>query len=125
MKITSGTRFITLDGSTWVFREQTGYERVIRYGKITIQDNVFIGNNTIILPGVTIGRDSIIGAGSVVTKDIPPGSVAAGMPAKVISDVQSFSQKCLKESPEYNYEEYRKNKKREILRILDKEGELD
>lgn len=125
MKITSGTRFITHDGSTWVFREQTGYERVIRYGKITIQDNVFIGNNTIILPGVTIGRDSIIGAGSVVTKDIPPGSVAAGMPAKVISDVQSFSQKCLKESPEYNYEEYRKNKKREILRILDKEGELD
>lgn len=125
MKITSGTRFITHDGSTWVFREQTGYERVIRYGKITIQDNVFIGNNTIILPGVTIGRDSIIGAGSVVTKDIPPGSVAAGMPAKIISDVQSFSQKCLKESPEYNYEEYRKNKKREILRLLDKEGELD
>ena len=51
---------------------------------ITIEDGAWIGNNVIILPGVTIGRKSIIGAGSVVTRSIPPYCIAAGSPAKVI-----------------------------------------
>jgi maltose O-acetyltransferase len=51
---------------------------------ITIGDNVWLGARVIVLKGVTIGQDSVIAAGSVVTKDIPPRSVAAGMPAKVI-----------------------------------------
>lgn len=53
-------------------------------GEITIGDNIQIGENAVVLPGVTIGNDCIIGAGAVVTKDVPPGSVAAGVPAKVI-----------------------------------------
>ena len=53
-------------------------------GGITIEDNVQIGENCVILPGVTIGRNSLVGAGSVVTKSIPPYSVAVGNPAKVI-----------------------------------------
>lgn len=51
---------------------------------ITIEDNVWIGGSVNILAGVTIGHGSIIGAGSVVTKDIPPMSIAVGTPAKVI-----------------------------------------
>ena len=51
---------------------------------VVIEDDVFIGMNSMILKGVTIGRGSIIGAGSVVTKDIPPGVLAAGNPARVI-----------------------------------------
>lgn len=51
---------------------------------VVIEDNVFIGSRAIILKGVTIGRDSVIGAGSVVTRSIPPRTVAAGNPAKVI-----------------------------------------
>ncbi len=51
---------------------------------ITIEEGVWIGNNVIILPHVTIGKKSVIGAGSVVTKSIPPYTVAAGNPAKVI-----------------------------------------
>ncbi len=51
---------------------------------VIIEDNVWIGTRSIILPGVTIGKDSVIGAGSVVTRDIPPRSVAAGVPAKVL-----------------------------------------
>ncbi len=52
--------------------------------KVVVQDDIWIGARVIILPGVTIGRGSIIAAGAVVTKDIPPFSVAAGVPAKVI-----------------------------------------
>lgn len=51
---------------------------------ITIEDNVFIGSRVIVLKGVTIGKDSVIGAGSVVVRSIPPGVIAAGNPAKVI-----------------------------------------
>jgi len=51
---------------------------------VVIEDDVFIGMNCLILKGVTIGRGSVIGAGSVVTRSVSPGMVAAGNPAKVI-----------------------------------------
>jgi maltose O-acetyltransferase len=53
--------------------------------KIIIEDNVWIGIRSIILPGVRIGEGAIIGAGAVVTKDVPPYSIVGGVPAKVIS----------------------------------------
>ena len=52
--------------------------------KVTIESDVWIGNRVIILPGVKIGKGSIIGAGAVVTKDVPEYAVVAGVPAKVI-----------------------------------------
>ena len=59
----------------------SGYE----YGKaVTIGDNVWIGGNSVICPGVTIASNTVIGAGSVVTRDIPAWSVAAGNPCRVI-----------------------------------------
>lgn len=51
---------------------------------VVLEDNVFIGSRVIILKGVTIGRDSVIGAGSVVVRSIPSGVIAAGNPARVI-----------------------------------------
>lgn len=54
---------------------------------ITIEDNVWLGGGVTITPGVTIGHDSVIGAGSVVTKDIPSGVVAAGVPCRVIREI--------------------------------------
>ncbi|EPM5659285.1 acyltransferase [Vibrio parahaemolyticus] len=51
---------------------------------VLIEDNVWIGINSIILPGVTIGNGSVIAANSVVTKDIPPMVLAGGNPAKII-----------------------------------------
>lgn len=54
---------------------------------ITIGDNVWLGGGVIVCPGVSIGDDSVIGAGSVVTRDIPPGVIAVGNPARVVRDV--------------------------------------
>jgi maltose O-acetyltransferase len=51
---------------------------------IVLEDNVWLGGRVIVLAGVTIGEDSVIGAGSVVTSDIPPKVIAAGVPARVI-----------------------------------------
>ena len=60
---------------------------------VRIGNGCWIGERAVILPGVTIGEKSIIGANSVVTKDIPPYSIAAGMPAKVIK-TWDFEQHC-------------------------------
>jgi len=51
---------------------------------VVIEDRVWLGNRVVVLPGVTIGTGSVVGAGSVVTKDVPPKSVVAGNPARVI-----------------------------------------
>lgn len=62
-------------------------ESGVRTKSVTIGDNVWIGRNSIILPGVEIGDHSVIGAGSVVTRSVPPRSLAAGNPARVIREV--------------------------------------
>ncbi|MEH6949739.1 acyltransferase, partial [Bacillus sp. JJ634] len=61
-----------------------------KIGNVTIKDNVFIGARALIMPGVTIGENSIIAAGSVVTKSIPEGSIVASNPAKVISSIDKY-----------------------------------
>ena len=62
----------------------TGYE----YGiSVTIGDNVWIGGNTVILPGVTIGDNAVIGAGSVVGKDVPADMLAVGNPLRIIREI--------------------------------------
>lgn len=76
-------------------------ERVYQYNlPVYIGNRVWIGAGAIVLPGVTIGDDSVIGAGSVVTKDIPAGVVAAGNPCRVIREIN-----------EHDYEYYHKNRR--------------
>ncbi len=60
----------------------------IRSKKVVIEDNVFLGMNTIVLKGVTIGKNSIVGAGSVVVKDIPANQIWGGNPAKFIKSLE-------------------------------------
>ena len=90
--VTSGVKFITHDGSTCLVKDEQG-KRYQKFASITVGSRVFIGVNTIIMPGVTIGSDVVIGAGSVVTKDIPDNSVAIGVPAKVVSSCEDYQAK--------------------------------
>ncbi|AUN15275.1 MAG: acyltransferase [Paeniclostridium sordellii] len=87
--VTNGVQFITHDGGVWVFREDK-LPNADLLGKIKIEDNCFIGTNAIILPSVTIGENSIVAAGSVVTKSIPKNSVVAGVPARVIKNTDEY-----------------------------------
>ena len=73
---------------------------------VTIEDNVWIGANVVVLPGVTIGENSVIGAGSVVTKDIPANVIAFGSPCKVYRKINEqdeeyyFKDRRFDEQPE-------------------------
>lgn len=61
-------------------------EQGIQKAKVSIESDVWLGAHVCVMPGVKIGKGSIIGAGAVVTKDIPPYSIAAGVPAKIIAN---------------------------------------
>jgi acetyltransferase-like isoleucine patch superfamily enzyme len=92
--ITSGVRFITHDGSCWVLRDELA--NLQDFGAIVVEDNCFIGVNAVILPGVRIGPNSIVGAGSIVTKDVPPGVVVGGVPARVLMPIAQYRDKKMK-----------------------------
>lgn len=75
------------------------------YGiSVTIGDNVWIGGNTVIMPGVHIGSNTVIGAGSVVTKDIPDWVVAAGNPCRVIRQITDEDKKYYYKDREFDPE---------------------
>lgn len=75
------------------------------YGiEVTIGDNVWIGGNSVICPGVHIGSNCVIGAGSVVTKDIPDWSIAAGNPCKVIRAITEADRKLYFKDREFDEE---------------------
>lgn len=82
--LAADVKLITHDGSGSLFG------RRFRYRKIIIGNNVFIGMNSIVLLGVEIGDNVVVGAGSVLTKSIPSNSVVAGNPAKIIMDYDSY-----------------------------------
>jgi len=88
--IAPGVRLIAHDASTKQF---LGYTKI---GRITIESNCFIGDSVLVLPSVTIGKGSVVGAGSVVTKDVLPGMVVAGNPARVICSVDKYLGKVKK-----------------------------
>jgi len=86
----------------------TGYEFGI---EITIGDNVWIGGNTVICPGVHIGNNVVIGAGSVVTKDIPDWSLAAGNPCRVIRKITEADKRLYYKNREIDDEAWENIKK--------------
>lgn len=89
--ITSGVNFITHDGGTLILRNEI--PTLEWTAPIEIKRSVYVGFRSIILPNVTIGERSIVGAGSVVTKNVPPNSVVAGVPARLICDTDTYLKK--------------------------------
>lgn len=85
VRINNNVTFITHDGGEWVLREMDpSLSDVDLFGIIKVGNNIQINNDVmimLIIPGVTIGNNCIIGAGAIVTKDIPYNSVAVGIPA--------------------------------------------
>ncbi len=91
--IASGVKFITHNGAAWLFRDQIPDMQL--YGTIIIEDNCVIGENAILMPNTHIGVNSVIGAGSVVMSEIPPNSVAMGVPARVMGSTDKFREKAI------------------------------
>jgi len=94
--LASGVLLITHDGASRVVRRNiVGANKKFgnKFGTIRILDNCFIGVSAIILGDVVVGPNSIVGAGSVVTKNIPPNMVYAGNPAKPICSLEEYIEK--------------------------------
>lgn len=89
----------------YLTRNQKAFIKYLKEKGIKIGNNIYFGTNVIILKGVTIGDNCIIAAGSIITKDIPANSVAAGIPAKVICSLSNYYKKrekaCITEAFEY------------------------
>ncbi len=78
-------RIILHDSSTW-----SHCDLPTKFGKVILRERVYVGVSSIILCGVEVGAGTIIGAGSLVTKSLPAGVVAAGVPAKVLCTVEDY-----------------------------------
>lgn len=83
--ISAGVHIYTHDSIAWAI---SGGQEKYQYAKTVIEDNCYIGPNTIIQKGVTIGKGSVIGANSFVNQNIPPYSKAAGSPARIVGQVE-------------------------------------
>lgn len=119
VEICDSVRFMPHDGGLWVFREER--PECALYGPITVGNNVFIGINSIILPGVTIGNNVVIGAGAVVTKDIPDNTVYAGVPARQVNTIETYKGKMNKYASDIL--RFSEEEKKKYLTRMTAEGE--
>lgn len=113
-QITMGVRIFTHGGGQVLRDEIPDYDC---FGKVTIGNYVYIGNNSLIMPGVTIGNHVLVAAGSVVTKSVGDNMVVAGNPARMICSMQDYKNRNVK------YNAHTKglpaNKKKQILLTMD------
>ncbi|MGW4498553.1 acyltransferase [Micromonospora sp. NPDC004336] len=86
--ITAGVQFVTHDGGTLILRRE--HPDLEWTAPITVGDDVYIGMRSLILPGVGIGNRCVVGAGSVVTNDLPDNTVAVGVPARPIRTTDEY-----------------------------------
>lgn len=120
--ITYGVKLITHDASTRIFRKEYSFlnhDFGNKFARIKIGSNVFIGVDSIILPGVSIGDHCIIGAGSVVTKNLPSRCVYAGNPAKFICTYEDFVKKNTTNYMNINAKNYKDLRKELVEKLKD------
>lgn len=94
--ISLDAKFICHDGSVLPFRKDIPDLDITK--RINVGDNVFIGLGALVLPGVTIGNNCVVGAYAVVTKDVPDGMIVGGNPARVIKKTSEYLKKAEEDS---------------------------
>lgn len=113
--------FHTHDGAVLPLKKK--HEHLHVYGTITIEDNCLIGRSVQLLPNIHIGRNSVVGAGSVVISDVPPDSIVMGVPARPVGSISKYEERCLaawkvQKPPELDEitKKWRTKKSKQILR---------
>lgn len=103
-------RFVNHDVSAFTIAQYLGMEplELDKVGSIELFENCFIGTCTLLMPNCSVGRNSIIAAGSIVTKHIPDGEVWGGVPAHFIMTTEDYAQKLKKKSFDYPWMPYTK-----------------
>lgn len=113
-QITADVKIFTHGGSKVA---RTIYPKFDCFGKVEIGDNVYIGNNSLIMPGVSIGNDVLVAAGSVVCQSVPSGVVVGGNPAHIICTVEEY----IERNKNYNFDTkgLSRRQKKKILQAAD------
>ena len=91
--IAQDVKFITHDGGVWIFRNEIPDLQV--FGPIIIEDNCVIGQGAILFPNIRIGRNSVVGGGSVVISDVPDDTIVMGVPARPFGSTKKYKEKCI------------------------------
>lgn len=99
--LAEGASFINHAGDARVTKRLESYSDGRNFGRIKIGNNTFIGKGTIILPGVSIGSNCIVGSLSLVSSSIPDNSVYGGTPAKYICTIDEYGERLLKNNTAY------------------------
>jgi acetyltransferase-like isoleucine patch superfamily enzyme len=86
--VSGGVKFLTHDGAARLLKSRR--PMIQSFGRINVGDNCFIGENALLLPGTTIGRDCVIGAGAVVRGTVPENSLVIGNPGQVVGRASLF-----------------------------------
>lgn len=99
---------VTFAPQVYLLAHDASTQKLLDYtkiAKVVIEDNVFIGARALIMPGVRVGKNSIVAAGSIVTKSVPENTVVGGNPAKFITTVADYKakhQEIMKNAPVYD-----------------------
>lgn len=113
-----GVRLITHDGGIKVLNSLNmfGDKRMSKMDSICIGNNVYLGQNAMVMPGVNIGDNVVVGAGAIVTHDLPSNVVAVGIPAKPKKTIEEYYESAINCKKLYCFEKCTSYEKEEILR---------